>query len=297
MSGKDPNMQHSRARRHFLGLATATTARIALIAAALSSSSIAHAKGKAWWKTGGSSPGQGQGQPGGHGQAGGQSGGQSGGQGQSGGGAMCFLRGTSIMTPTGEVFIEDLQIGDRVETVSGKSRAVKWIGRQAYKRSGSSWKDGVVPIRISEHALGHKTPHWDLYLSPGHALFIDGVLIRVKDLVNGTSIAPAPHRETIEYFQIVLDSHDVILAEGVPAETFLLASNNIEGFANFAEFDRLYPGDRHRSMTPYAPIIGMSGREHLKALLPRRVHRAFRMREPVCEVNERIAARAGQLIG
>jgi hypothetical protein len=293
MSGKDPNMQHNRARRHFLGLATATIARIALIAAALSSSSIAHAKGKAWWKTGGSSPGQGQGQPGGHG----QSGGQSGGQGQSGGSAMCFLRGTSIMTPTGEVFIEDLQIGDRVETVSGKARAVKWIGRQSYKRSGSTWKDGVVPIRISQHALGHNTPHTDLYLSPGHALFMDGVLIRVKDLVNGTSIAPAPYRETIEYFQIVLDSHDVILAEGVPAETFQLTSNNIEGFMNVAEFARLYPGDQHRSMTPYAPIIGMSGREHLKALFPRRVHRAFRMREPVCDVNERIAARAGQLIG
>ena len=151
MSGKDPNMQHNRARRHFLGLATAMTARIALVAAALSSSSIAHAKGKAWWKTGGNSPGQGHGQSGGPGQSGGH--GQSGGQGQSGGSAMCFLRGTSIMTPTGEVFIEDLQIGDRVETVSGKARAVKWIGRQAYKRSGSSWKDGEVPIRISRMLL------------------------------------------------------------------------------------------------------------------------------------------------
>ncbi|WP_426131980.1 Hint domain-containing protein, partial [Pararhizobium sp. PWRC1-1] len=128
---------------------------------------------------------------------------------------MCFLRGTSITTPTGEVFIEDLHIGDRVETVGGNVRAVKWIGRQSYKRSGLSWNDSVVPIRIWRHALGHNTPHQDLYLSPGHALFIGGVLIRVKDLVNGTSIAPAPHRETIEYYQIVLDSHDVILAEGV----------------------------------------------------------------------------------
>ncbi|MBB5535664.1 Hint domain-containing protein [Rhizobium giardinii] len=286
MSGNEPNVQHNRARRHFLGLATAATARIALVAAALSPS-IAHAKGKAWWKTGGSSPGHGHG-PGGHG--------QSGGQGQSGGSPMCFLRGTSIMTPTGEVFIEDLQIGDLVETVSGKARAVKWIGRHAYKRNGSSWKDAVVPIRISQHALGHKMPHWDLYLSPGHALYIDGVLIRVKDLVNGTSIAPAPHRETIEYYQIMLDSHDVILAEGVPAETFLLTANNIEAFANFAEFGLLYPGDRHRSMTPYAPIVGLSGREHLKALLPRGVRRAFQMREPVQDIYGRIAARAQQLV-
>ncbi|WP_349433627.1 Hint domain-containing protein [Pararhizobium sp. A13] len=279
MSGNELHMQRNRARRHFLGLATATTARIALVAAALSPSSIVHAKGKMWWKTDGNAHGQ------------------SGGHGESGGSAMCFLRGTSIMTPTGEVFIEDLQIGDRVETVGGKARAIKWIGRQSYKRSGSSWKDGVVPIRIWRHALGHKTPHRDLYLSPGHALFIDGVLVRVKDLVNGTSIAPAPHRETIEYFQIVLDSHDVILAEGVPAETFLLTSNNIEGFMDFGEFARLYPGDQHRSMAPYAPIVGLdSGREHLKALLPRGVRRAFQMREPVQDIYERVAARAGQLV-
>ncbi len=288
MSGKEPNMRHNSARRHFLGLATAAAARIALAAAAMSSSSIAHAKGKAWWKTGGSSPGQGHGN--GHSQGHGNGG-------QSGGKPMCFLRGTSVMTPTGEVFVEDLQIGDRVETVGGKARAVKWIGRQSYKRSGTSWSDSVVPVRIRRHALGHKAPHRDLYLSPGHALFMDGVLIRVKDLVNGTSIAPAPHRETIEYFQIVLDSHDVVLAEGVPAETFLLTANNIEGFMNFGEFARLYPSDQYRAMAPYAPVVGLSGREHLKALLPRGVRRAFQMREPVSDISERIAARAGQLVG
>lgn len=282
MSDNERNVRHTRARRHFLGLVTATGARIALMAAALSPASIAYAKGKAWWKTGGNRPGQGHGQPGGHG--------------QSGGSAMCFLRGTSIMTPTGEVFIEDLQIGDRVETVAGKARAVKWIARQSYKRSGSPWKDSLVPIRIRRHALGPNTPHRDLYLSPGHALFIGGVLIRVKDLVNGTSVAPAPHRETIEYFQIVLESHDVVLAEGVPAETFLLTSNNIEGFMNAAEFARLYPGE-HRSMAPYAPIVGLSGREHLRALLPRGVRRAFQTHEPICDTVERIAARAGQLVG
>ena len=91
MKSNDPHMQRNLARRHFLGLATVATARIAFVAAAMSSSSVAHAQGNAWWKTGGDRPGQGNGQPGGHG--------------QSGGGAMCFLRGTSITTPTGEVFI------------------------------------------------------------------------------------------------------------------------------------------------------------------------------------------------
>ncbi|MEK1929742.1 MAG: Hint domain-containing protein [Pararhizobium sp.] len=132
-------------------------------------------------------------------------------------------------------------------------------------------------------------------ISPGHALFIDGVLIRVKDLVNGISIAPAlpANRETIEYFHIVLDTREVILAEGIPAETFLLDLNNREDFANFVDFARHYPGAGWTVMTPFAPIVSLdSGREHLRALLPRGVRRALQMREPVHGVHERIASRA-----
>jgi hypothetical protein len=208
------------------------------------------------------------------------------------------------LTPTGEVCIEELQIGDLVATMRGKAMPVKWIGRNLYKRSGPSWNPDVVQIRISRHALDERTPHRDLYLSPGHALFIDGDLILVKDLVNGTSIAPAPPAdgETIEYFHVVLESHEMILAEGAPAETLLLWGDNHEGFTNFAEFKRLYPAGL--AMTPFARIAGFeSGRDHLKALLrlgmqpflPGR--QPIRdAREPIDRAYERIAARAEQLV-
>jgi len=93
--------------------------------------------------------------------------------------------------------------------------------------------------------------------------------------------------------------HHIVVAAEVTIETHgEMVANNIEDFANFGEFARLYPGDQHRSMTPYAPIVSLdSGREHLKALLPRGVRRAFQMREPVQDIYGRIAARAGQLIG
>lgn len=276
-SNEERHPQLNRARRHFLGVAAAAGARIAAIgsvAAAVFPSSGAQAKGRKWWKH--------DGKP--HGKPGGS-------------GPMCFLRGTAIMTAAGEVCIEDLQIGDRVETVRGEAMAVKWIGQHVYKKSGLSWNESVIPIRISQHALDHQTPHRDLYLSPGHALFMDGVLVRAKDLVNGLSIAPAlADRDVFEYFHVVLDTHEVILAEGVPAETLLLESHNYEDFTNFVEYARLYPGDKGRVMTPFAPVVGRdSGREHLKALLPQGVRRAFQMRELVENIYERIAARAVQL--
>ncbi|HMF68072.1 MAG TPA: Hint domain-containing protein, partial [Phyllobacterium sp.] len=193
----------SRARRHFLGVALAVSARFAAMSATAVAISALPAQAKAKEK---------------HGDKGGS------GRGPKGGDNNCFLQGTSILTPTGEVRIEDLQIGDFVETVGGEVVPIKWIGRQAYKRASTSSNENVMPIRISRRALDQTTPHRDLYLSPNHALLIDGVLIRVKELVNGISIAPAApaNRDVIKYFQIVLDTHEVILAEGAPAESFLL---------------------------------------------------------------------------
>ncbi|MCV9966820.1 Hint domain-containing protein [Pararhizobium sp. BT-229] len=212
---------------------------------------------------------------------------------------MCFLRGTSVRTPAGEVCIENLQIGDLVETVRDQSKPVRWIGRQFYKQTGPDWHDSVLPIRIAPHALAQGTPHRDLYVSPGHALLIDGVLIRAKDLVNGISITPAlpAGREMIEYFHIVLDSHEAILAEGAAAETFLVTTDNYEGFTNFAEFKRLNPVGPPPSMEPFAPIVAVdSGREQLMALLPSRLSRGLHIRRPAHAIRERIARRARQMV-
>jgi hypothetical protein len=280
-SNTERHLPLNRARRHFLGVVLSASAKLAAISAVATTigSLPAQAKGDSWWgKHGGNDDS---------------------GRGPKGRGDNCFLRGTSIMTPTGEARIEDLQIGDLVETVRGEALAVKWIGRQLYKKSAPSWPGSVMPIRISRHALDQQTPHKDLYLSPNHALFIDGVLIRVKDLVNGISIAPAlpADREMIEYFHIVLDSHEVILAEGAPAETFLVRASNHENFTNFPEYGRLYPADPRPVMTPFAPIVGYEGgREHLKALLRLGVPRFVHMRHPIQDAYERIAARAEQRV-
>lgn len=278
-SRKEQHLPPNPARRHFLGLAAATSAKVAVIGAAAASivpPTLAQAMGTRWWKKegdhGGPSPG---GQP------------------------MCFLRGTAIATPHGEVRIEDLQIGDQVDTVRGSSAEIKWIGHHVYKRSTLAWDTSVVPIRVARHALDQTTPHRDLYLSPGHALLIDGVLIGVKDLINGLSIAPsAPaNRDMIEYFHIVLDTHEVIFAEGAPAETFLVKEANHESFTNFAEFARLYPGHAlGPAMTPFAPFSGIGGRKHLKALLRLGVSRVFPALEPEPDAYDRIAARAEAMI-
>ena len=161
--------------------------------------------------------------------------------GQHGGGSNCFLKGTKIRTAEGERKIEDLAIGELLPTMFGGLRPIQWIGRYPIKRSDPSkpWVKDVLPVRIARSALAPDVPHTDLYLTGGHSLLIDGVLVPAELLINGTTITRDEVREydELEYIHVKLESHDVIYAEGVPAETLI---NVQESAVNFADYLRRY---------------------------------------------------------
>jgi hypothetical protein len=209
------------------------------------------------------------------------------------GGGHCFLSGTRILTPGGEIPVEDLTIGALVETLDGPL-PIKWIGRQRFKKDSPSWHWSMAPIRVARFALSDQYPCRDLYLSPSHSLFIDALLIPVELLVNGRSIAPAmmDDREVIDYFHIELETHEVIFAEGAPTET-LLVTGDREGFSNFVEYERLYGADERPAMKPFAPILNYNGaRGELERLLRLAVSPVIDIRDPILTARNRIAARA-----
>lgn len=143
-------------------------------------------------------------------------------QGRNGGG--CFLAGTRIRSGTGDVGIEELRAGDMVATASGELRVVKHIHAwEASRPAGRDWGRDVAPIKVARSALAPNLPERDLYLSPLHALYIHGLLIRVGALVNGVSIIRCSKHEgdTLRYFHIELEDHQAILAEGALVESKL----------------------------------------------------------------------------
>ena len=152
----------------------------------------------------------------------------------------CFYRGTRIQTDHGEVPVEELAIGDRVVTVSGAIRPIKWIGRRTVAARFSDPLK-VWPIRIMAGALADEVPSRDLVVSPDHALLVDNILIQAGALVNSISIVRETEPpEIFTYFHIELEDHSLILAENTPAETFV---DNVDrlGFDNWAEHEALYP--------------------------------------------------------
>jgi len=179
----------------------------------------------------------------------------------------CFLKGTRIQTADGERKIEDLAAGDLVPTMFGGLRPIQWIGRYPLKKSDPSkpWVKEALPVRIARFALAPDVPHSDLFVTAGHSLLIDGVLVPAGMLINGATITRhEPEEDQLEFFHIKFESHDVIYAEGAPTETLL----EVEEFAvNFADYLRRY-GAPARSEARCAPFVGTGGgRDELKSRL------------------------------
>ena len=152
----------------------------------------------------------------------------------------CYAAGTRIAVPGGCLAVEALAAGDLVLTASGAARPVRWVGRRSYAGRFLKANPQVQPVQFSAGSLGGCLPERDLYVSPEHAMFLDGVLVPAHCLVNGVTIVRARGMERVDYFHVELDTHDLLLAEGAPSESFI--DDGSRGvFHNAAEFAGLYP--------------------------------------------------------
>lgn len=152
----------------------------------------------------------------------------------------CFSTGTPIMTDAGEVPVERLTVGARLPTWYGRRLVdVIWIGQRNVDCRRHPRPQSVWPVRVKRDAFGTNMPHCDVLLSPDHALLADDVLIPVRYLVNGTTIVQEKV-DHIGYWHIELDRHDVILAAGLPAESFLDTGNR-SAFGNAGPVINVHP--------------------------------------------------------
>lgn len=136
-----------------------------------------------------------------------------------------FTRGTHITMASGEQrLIEDLHTGDRILTRDDGPQAVRWIGQTTVRAVGD-----FAPIHIRAGTLNN---HNDLIVSPDHRLFIyqrsdalgagrSELLVKARHLVNGDSVT-VQDGGFVDYFQLLFDSHQIIYAEGIAAESMLI---------------------------------------------------------------------------
>ena len=166
----------------------------------------------------------------------------------------CFVPGAEILTNRGEVAVERLAIGDIVVTASGVHRPIKWIGTRSYSARFARNNAAAHPICFKAGSLADNQPSRDLWLSPKHAMFLDGVLIPAERLVNEVTIVQPLPTDDVHYFHIELESHDLLIANGAVAESYL-DDDSRAMFQNAATYAALYPGKTGDAAAFCAPRI------------------------------------------
>lgn len=157
----------------------------------------------------------------------------------------CFAAGTRIATTRGEIAVEHLAPGDMARLADGGTAPVRWIGHRATATARHPRPWDVMPVRVAAHAFGPGLPATDLHLSPDHAVFVHGHLVPVRYLLNGATIAQE-RVDAVTYFHVELAApdggarHGVILAQGLPVESFLDTGNR-GAFANGAAAVQMQP--------------------------------------------------------
>jgi collagen type I alpha len=119
-----------------------------------------------------------------------------------------------------------------VLTAAGATAAVTWTGSRTVRCDRHPNPRSVWPVCVRAGAFGPLLPRRDLWLSPNHAVHVEGVLIPVRLLVDGARVVQVPLAE-VRYHHLELARHDILLAEAMPAESLLPGTDR----ASFAEAD------------------------------------------------------------
>jgi collagen type I alpha len=151
----------------------------------------------------------------------------------------CFAAGTQIATPRGDTPVEALLAGETVLLADGGTAPIVWLGQRRVDCARHPRPRDVLPVRVRAHAFGRRLPHTDLLLSPDHAVFCDGYLIPIRHLINGATVVQE-QVDDVSYWHVELPRHAVLLAEGLPTESFLDTGNRA-AFSNGGPAVQLHP--------------------------------------------------------
>jgi hypothetical protein len=132
-----------------------------------------------------------------------------------------LAKGAKVQTPVGPWQVQDLRVGDLIDTLDEGPLPILWMGQTELFVAAPA-------VRIAMGTIANATP---LLLAPDHLVMIDGsdcellfgeaeVLVKASDLVGLPGITYDKQKLQSSYFHFMLDTHQLIIADGVPVESF-----------------------------------------------------------------------------
>lgn len=199
---------------------------------------------------------------------------------------ICFTSGTKILTQLGEIAVENLKVGDYIFTKDNGFQQLRWIGRKKFDRVDLSRFDKLRPIRIAAGALGNETPEVDLLVSPQHRILAkskiaqrmfgtEEVLVAAKHLLSLDGVEIANDVEDVEYFHLLFNQHEILIANGAEAESLYTGAEAMKavGSAAVEEIFTIFPELRSEHYSPLSARMAICGREGRKLADRHQKHR------------------------
>lgn len=158
---------------------------------------------------------------------------------------VCFTDGTLITTRNGLIPVEDLREGDMVLTLDNGFQPIRWIKSRKITRVQQNLNHKLRPVRFVKGSLGNGLPLQDLRVSRQHRMLIsdwraqmlfaaDEILTPAVHLINGQTISEEPSIADVTYYHFMFDAHQVVMANGVWAESFLPTETSLKGLPDAA---------------------------------------------------------------
>ncbi|MGR3679004.1 MAG: choice-of-anchor L domain-containing protein [Paracoccaceae bacterium] len=145
----------------------------------------------------------------------------------------CFVAGTLIETASGPLPIEQLVLGQLIQTRDNGFQPLRWIGRTLHRATGK-----CAPVLVEQNALG---THGQIFFSSNHRVLIqshraqlfygaDEVLVKIANLINGTTVRVRDDGSETPYFHLLFDHHEIVTGNGLQSESYHPGADNCMGF-------------------------------------------------------------------
>ena len=208
-------------------------------------------------------------------------------------GLVCLTTGTHIETERGQVPIEALRLGDRVKTQDNGLQAIRWIGQRSMDREELSQNANFCPVRITAGAVGDGLPVRDLLVSRQHRMLASSkiaqrmfdhpeVLVSAVKLTDLPGIFVDTDVESVTYFHMLFDQHEIVFAEGAPTESRFTGPEALDALdpASKAEVLSLFPEVTELAYAP-TPARFIPHNRFQKKLVSRHLKNGHPIRMPI----------------
>lgn len=153
---------------------------------------------------------------------------------------VCFAEGTRIATPDGETAVEALRPGDLVLTQDDGPMHLRWVGSRRVGRAAQLSDRRLRPVRLEPGALGPGQPTRTLFVSQQHRMCLSGwrnelhfgdaeILVPAGKLVGRPGVSLAEPDRDVVYYHLLFDRHQIVVADGAPAESFYPTELSLQG--------------------------------------------------------------------